>query len=115
MKMSLRRIPVDAAALDLQVVQVVAKTRRNDDGVETQTTNFEGVKQWTVLCLVNQENSKTALLEVNVPSATEPQLEVMSTPRFGDLQAIPWSIENRSGVSFSAATVASVPAHKAGD
>ena len=104
----MRRIPVDVAALGTVLgLQVDARTRR-ENGVESQRTDAEGRPQWSVSCLVQSPDSAPELLLVNVTSAVAPVITPMTPLTLVGAVAVPWSMGDRSGVSFQADAVESV-------
>lgn len=102
----MKSIPVNTAEINFTCIEVVAKTRRDDrTGREFQSENQDGLPVWTVRCLTQIEGQKPETLDVSVASAKEPALGALIPVEFGNLVARPWSMDGRSGLSFSAENV----------
>ena len=116
-----RNIPVDSMALSgehgLPVVAIIPKTFRNDSGIMEQSHAQDGTPQFTVQTLYTPSNgSKAELLDVTVPAAQQPNIPLLTPVRYEGLTCSLWQIGNRSGLSFSAASVVpATPTRKAGD
>ena len=100
----MRSIPIDTTGMTFTVIAVVEAT----DADGRQRMNADRVPLWTVQALV-QHDGRPEVIEVRIPSAAQPRPPVMGGASFVGLRATPWSIEGRSGVSFSAQAVNAAP------
>lgn len=106
----MRNIPVDTNRLgELLVLSVKPST----DQEGTQKTSREGVPMWKVETLLRPEargdfKPKAEVVEVSVPSRTEPDLDPMSTLLPQGLTARTWEMNGRSGVALSADSVEAI-------
>ena len=101
----MRSIPIDTSAMTFTVIAVVESL--DGDGRQKMTT--DRVPLWVVQTLV-QHDGRPEVLEVRIPSNAQPKPPVMGPVSFLGLKATPWSIEGRSGVSYSATAVNAVNA-----
>lgn len=106
----MRSIPVDTSRLgDLLVLSVKAST----DQEGQQKKNFDGITMWKIETLLRLEargtfKPKAEVVEISVPSRTEPDLEPMSTLLPQGLVARSWEMNGRSGIALSADAVEAI-------
>lgn len=106
----MRSIPVDTSRLgDLLVLSVEAST----DQEGQQKKNFDGITMWKIETLLRLEargtfKPKAEVVEISVPSRTEPDLEPMSTLLPQGLVARSWEMNGRSGIALSADAVEAI-------
>lgn len=97
----MRFIPVDQTSLDLAALQVEPKL--DQDGSQKQ--NRDGLRQWSVVVLVQTAEGTPEVIKVTVPGK-QPEVAPMTPVAFTNLRAIAWEAGGRSGVAFSADGVA---------
>lgn len=103
----MRQIPVDQAALGgLVAVGVRAKMVRPDgQGEAHQKGDSNGTPLWSVETLLRgQGEDASELLNVTVAASDKPSIEGPCV--FTGLRAVPWSFNGKSGVAFTADSVA---------
>lgn len=106
----MRVIPIDTERLgDLTVLSVKAST----DQAGVQKVSREDVPMWKVECLLRPIQTgdfkpKAEVVEVSVPSRTEPDLEPMSTLLPTGFIARSWEMNGRSGIALSADSVEAI-------
>lgn len=107
----MRSIPVDTSRLgDLLVLSVKAST---DQEGKQKKKNFDGITMWKIETLLRLEargtfKPKAEVVEIGVPSRTEPDLEPMSTLLPQGLVARSWEMNGRSGIALSADAVEAI-------
>jgi hypothetical protein len=93
----MRNIPVATDQLQTIAIEVVPKER---DG--TQST-ADGVPIWNVRTLVALgDGSKPEVIDVSVTAARQPEVVALTPVQLVGLRMSPWSMGDRSGVSFRA-------------
>lgn len=108
----MRSIPVDTSRLgDLLVLSVKAST--DQEGKQKKKKNFDGITMWKIETLLRLEargtfKPKAEVVEISVPSRTEPDLEPMSTLLPQGLVARSWEMNGRSGIALSADAVEAI-------
>jgi len=107
----MRSLPLDQARTgQFQIIAVTPKL----DQAQVQKQNVDGVPQWTVQALNTPPQgdsgfaTKAGLEEVTVAAMKAPEFPPLTSVKFGDLVARPWSMNDRSGVALSASSVAAV-------
>lgn len=113
----MRSLPIDTSALTALVVAVAhAEERVNPDdarSVMRAKVTADGEPVWRVQCLIKVDDPEVVdadelrgeLLDVSVAGA-RPAVGALDEVTFDGLVARPWSMNGRSGVSFSARSVA---------
>jgi len=94
----MRTLPIDTSKMTVLVGGAIAAAT-SDDGTPRRDRN--GAVLFNIPAVVLIEGGNAETLTVRVPGPV-PQLAPMTPVRLLNLVARPWSMEGRSGVSFSA-------------
>ncbi|MFR9727443.1 hypothetical protein ACL02R_29400 [Streptomyces sp. MS19] len=94
-------IPVDDRRLGACMVVVPPGPKTDPAG--QQRTDREGRPQWVVGVAVRDvETRRAEVLEITLTAPAVPEMEPGAWVRLEDLEAVQWSIDGRSGVSWRA-------------
>lgn len=108
--MTMQRIPVDMGRLENLLCMSGPEARVNPETGEVRTDRRTGLPTFVVGVAVKVAGSRKAYV-LDVQVSGEPVGVVEGAPvRVFDLEAVPWEIDGRNGVSYQASAVTAVTA-----